>query len=301
MKHKYFLATVLCTFFVFSSTNAQFIDDFDWVDGGTCPSWWTNWSGTGCDILGSNSGCSGIWSGHVPGDPAAYDPVLDLGNKIFGMWRLKFCMYIPSNKEGYFNLQGTVPIAGGEWIVGNIFFNQDLLTPGEGLIDNSALGAVTFNFPHDEWFDVEMVFDINSGISLATWEMLVDDVVVIPAGTAFTNSNGDIPASLGGVNFFSISANNEFFLDYMIFDAPIIGVEDFSNLTFAISPNPAQDELRISTNDPYENVRIHNMEGKLVMQSGNESTIDISVLQSGMYFVEISSDQGKSVRKLVKR
>ncbi|MDA9341956.1 hypothetical protein N9Q84_03150 [Flavobacteriaceae bacterium] len=45
--------------------------------------------------------------------------VLDLGNKIFGEWGLEFWMLVPNDKEGYFNLQGTVPIGSGEWVVGN--------------------------------------------------------------------------------------------------------------------------------------------------------------------------------------
>ena len=66
------------------------------------------------------------------------------------------------------NLQGAVPIGTGEWIVGNIFFNQDLLTPGMGQIDNTALGAVDFNFPQGQWFKVIMNWDISAGIGLAT-------------------------------------------------------------------------------------------------------------------------------------
>ena len=83
---------------------------------------------------------------YIPGDGTT-DAVLDLGNKIFGEWGLEFWLLIPNDKEGYMNLQGTVPIGAGEWAVGNIFFNQDLLTPGMGQIDDTALGAVDFTYP----------------------------------------------------------------------------------------------------------------------------------------------------------
>ena len=74
-------------------------------------------------------------------------------------------MYIPAGKTAYYNLQGTVPIGSGEWIVGNIFFNQDGANPGGGSIDDSALGAVDFTYPEGQWFPVVMNFDISAGIT----------------------------------------------------------------------------------------------------------------------------------------
>ncbi len=68
------------------------------------------------------------------------DPVLDLGNKIFGQWGLEFWMYIPTDKEAYMNIQGQTPIGSGEWVIGNWFFNQDGANPGVGNISDSALG-----------------------------------------------------------------------------------------------------------------------------------------------------------------
>ncbi|MDC8004770.1 T9SS type A sorting domain-containing protein [Aureisphaera galaxeae] len=503
MKNKYFLAMVLSACFAIFSAQAQFTDDFNWIDIGECPPWWSSWTGE-CISVG-NGGCSPPYNGYMrPSDPGAgdvVDPVLNLGNQTSGLWSLKFCMYVPSNREAYFNLQGIVPVGGGEWIVGNIHFNQDLLTPGEGLIDNSALGAVTYNFPHDQWFDIEMNFDLTGGIDNATWEFIVDNGTVLPAGTPFTDSNGTVPTSLGGVNFFSISADNEYFIDlieytnempnpsqdpyfddmeydeplsdnawweygpiaingtntysgsnagymsdgtsatsvlnfgnkifgfwynifylyvpsgkeaafsiqgemplvdggsvvgdiifnedgtnpgvgkvtdsalgevtftfpqdqwfrvrmwwditagidvsvwYMdvdgvtvipagtdftnsngdyptavgglvykarsadsefwvddiIFSDLVIGVEDFSNLSFSLSPNPALDEVRIQTENTFKTVHIYNLEGKLVLQTGQEEIINVASLPAGVYFVEIHNEKEKSIQKLVKR
>ena len=128
---------------------------------------------------------TGNQSGFIPGDGTT-DAVLDLGNKIFGEWGLEFWLLIPNDKEAYMNLQGTVPIGAGEWAVGNIFFNQDLLTPGMGQIDDTALGAVDFNFPQGQWFKVIMNWDISAGISAATWQFNVAGVDVLPAGTPYT-------------------------------------------------------------------------------------------------------------------
>ena len=86
------------------------------------------------------------------------------------------------------NIQGSVPIGSGEWVIGNWFFNQDAANPGVGNISDSALGLVEFNFPHDQWFPVVMNVDISLGIALATIQINIDGNDVLPAGTPFTSA-----------------------------------------------------------------------------------------------------------------
>ncbi len=130
--------------FLFSTLimNAQFQDDFEdcGIDGTPINGGhWTVWGcggGAGCAILCSTAQAhSGTHSGLIP-DDGSTNAVLDLGGKIFGEWSLSFWQYVPSNQEAYWNLQGVVPIRAGEWIVGNIFFNQDNANPSVGLIDD---------------------------------------------------------------------------------------------------------------------------------------------------------------------
>jgi hypothetical protein len=168
---------------------------------------------------------SGNLSGLIPGDGTT-DAVLDLGNKIFGQWGLEFWMYIPAGKTAYYSLQGSVPIGSGEWIVGNIFFNQDGANPGGGSIDDSALGAVEFTYPEGQWFPVVMNFDISQGIAAATWQFNINGNDVLPAGTPFTNSNGDTATSVGGIDFFSIDTNNELYIDDFCYGEGFIGPND---------------------------------------------------------------------------
>jgi len=187
--------------FISNITFAQLTDDMEWSSG-NCQNHWIVGFPLECPYVATGGGHTGEQSGYMPNDGLT-DNVLDLGSKIFGTWAIEFWMYVPAGREAYWNLQGEIPIGTGEWIVGNIFFNQDGANPGMGLIDDTALGAVSFDFPHDNWFRIAMYFDITFGIGASTWGMSVDNEIVIPQGTPFTNSSGTYPTSLGGIDFVS--------------------------------------------------------------------------------------------------
>ncbi len=310
MKKNYFLVALLAL--AFTSVNAQtveFDDDMEsYTDGSEIfEAQWTSWSGTSADAIFASSAQaqSGSLAGYVP-DNGTTDGVLDLGSKIFGEWYLQFYMYVPSNKEAYWNLQGQVPIGAGEWVIGNVFFNQDLASPGVGLIDDSALGAVSFDFPHDEWFEVRMEWDINSGISLATWGMSVAGVEVIPVGTAFTSADGTTATSLGGFDFFSISANNEYWLDDVLYqDFPIdaAGTADFNEKQFSVYPNPVSNVLNLQAKEAISSVSIFNVLGQEVYNANIDaltSTVDMSNFASGAYFVKVNIGGTEGTVKVIK-
>ena len=311
MKKNYFFIALFAL--AFGSINAQFVDDMEsYTDGSPIyQDHWTDWAcGGTCAILSSSAQAEGgALSGYVP-DDGTTDGVLDLGNKIFGTWGLEFYMYVPSNKEGYWNLQGTVPIGAGEWIVGNIFFNQDTANPGMGSIDDAVGAPVTFSFPHDQWFRIAMNFDISGGISTATWGMSVDNVIVIPMGTAFTSADGTVPTSLGGIDFFSISANNQYWLDtfeykdsFFELEGTTGAVNDFAAKGFSAYPNPVNDKLNIQAKERINSVVIYNVLGQQVYSANVDalsSTIDMSRMASGAYFINVNVNGTEGTVKVIK-
>ncbi len=228
MKKKYCLAAVV--FLLTLQSFAQFIDDVEYPPGATPGDWWVCNNSPPCNGLpsimgGANTGEYSIIVGALP-----FDYSLSLGNRTSGVWGLSFYMFVPTNKEGYFNLQGIVPIGTGEWIVGNIWFNQDIANPGGGYIDNCVGAPVNFNFPHDEWFRVIMNFDLSAGIAEGTWEMYIGEEEVIQAGTPFTDANGTIPTSLGGVSFYDITGDTFYYLDTFAYtEGPIPPATEFTD------------------------------------------------------------------------
>ncbi len=292
---------------VFAQTE-DFNDDMESYTVGTIVEndWWLVWNSATVGIESSDEqAASGSKSGKVGDDPTTIDPVLNLYNKIFGVWYTNFMMYIPVDKEGYWNLQGQTPIGSGEWIVGNIFMNQDLAAPGVGLIDNCVGAPVNFTFPHGEWFEIEMIVDISAGISAATWELNVAGNNVIPAGTAFTDNSGTIPTSLGGINFYAISTNNTYYIDdarHADFPADL-STADFASKGFSATPNPVVNVLNLQANENITSVAIYNVLGQQVYAANVDamtSTVDMSQMASGAYFVKVNINGVEGTTKVIK-
>jgi len=239
MKNTVLLIVFICSSFI---VTAQFQDDMEtYIEGEPISNaHWTDLcgGGTGCSIIStSEEAHNGSLSGLIPNDGTT-DAILDLGNKIFDVWCIEFFMYIPSGNEASWTVKDCVPNCTSDWDI--IFlFNQDLNSPGEGKVINSALGEISFNFPHDEWFRVVMSWDISNGIDLSTWEASIDYQIVIPYGTNFTLEDDTTPNSLGGVNFFSTGNNTTYFIDNITYQSPInnescyfLGINDFESKEF---------------------------------------------------------------------
>ena len=80
-----------------------------------------------------------------------------------------------------------------------------------------------------------------------------------------------------------------------------VNVEDFTNET-VIYPNPATDLVNISTTENVKHVEIFNMQGQLVkVETGEVSSISVKELANGMYTMKLTTDNGVSMHKIIKR
>jgi len=313
---KYYLLAVLISLSIVN-TNAQFIDDMEsYTDGESISEGhWTDWNcggGVGCALMSSSAeAMSGNLSGLVPGDGTT-NAILNLDNIIFGEWCLTFYMYVPTGKEASWNIQGTVPVVDGESIVGNFYFNENNNNPGIGHVENTFTGDIEFNFPHDEWFVVNIQFEISAGMSLATWALGINGAELVPAGTPFTNNEGDIPTSLGGVEYYSISGLGSYYLDeFEFFDGNfeyfpclhLFDVDDNKSIGFEIYPNPVSDALFLQAEQEITSISIRTILGQEVYSSTMESLsyrMDVSNFASGTYFVRITVGNNIVTKKFIK-
>ncbi len=104
----------------------------------------------------------------------------------------------------------------------------------------------------------------------------------------------------GNLYFYFHSYSPGFF---MKFKSPNnLGTEEFINSKTTIYPNPVSNTLNISSeNSVLDSVTIYSLTGKKVFEeSKGINSIDVSNLSKGMYYMEIYSASGKTVKKFVK-
>jgi hypothetical protein len=94
--------------------------------------------------------------------------------------------------------------------------------------------------------------------------------------------------------------------DQAIYYSETLSIQDVDGFgTVILYPNPSQNEFSIESDLSLDIIKIYNQLGQLVEKfdvKDTQSSYDISTLSTGLYFVELSSVQGKKiVKKLVKQ
>ncbi|MFD0933423.1 T9SS type A sorting domain-containing protein [Psychroflexus salinarum] len=302
MKKVYLFIPLL---FLITNMNSQIIDDdFESYNLGPMeqqnPSVWRTWSDgylpeESIEVV-SNQSFSGSKSGFIGAGPGPQDAILDLGNLTTGQYTLQFKMYLPTGRGGYFNIQGELPngTITGVFNSGNITFNPDGIDPGVGVDDQ---GGYEFNYPERQWFDVSIFFDLDASPA-PTYQLTVDGVVANPTPAAF-----QADAVLGGIDFFAVDANNNYYIDDILFDEGTLSSTDFSSLKISSYPNPVVDKLNIVALETIDKINVFNILGQNVVSQAPKSLnaeVDFSNLNSGTYLVEISIGNQKAVKKIIK-
>jgi hypothetical protein len=83
-----------------------------------------------------------------------------------------------------------------------------------------------------------------------------------------------------------------------------LGVEDIHTSELSIYPNPTSEVLNIELNGKIEKAMIHDILGRKVFEISpmeEKVQIDINNLKTGVYFISVSSEGKKAVRKIVKK
>lgn len=298
MKKIYFLAIALGAFTF--SANAQIIDDDmeGYALGPVHEDHWGSWSGAAgtedMTIVDDNSN-SPSQSGYI-GDSGTQDAMLLLGNQTSGQYTLQWAMYVNGGKEGYYNFQEDEDTAGSGGIWGlNVHFNQDLLTPGTGyVVDDANPGNIvaTFSYPENFWFTIKHEIDLDT-----------DTVVMTLDGTEIYSGPFYTTGLLGGVDFFSITTDNQYYVDDVYFDTGSAGTDDFAGGSFSVYPNPVKDVLNISSKVAIDSITVYDILGKTVLTAQPDAispSINMSNLTSGAYLVKVTVGNTSKTVKVIK-
>ena len=82
-----------------------------------------------------------------------------------------------------------------------------------------------------------------------------------------------------------------------------LGIEDKLTTQITLYPNPVKDLLKIDNIGSYEitSIKLYDLLGKLVLVEGNDfNQLDLSNLNSGLFFVEIETELGVLTKKVIK-
>tara|TARA_Y100000385_G_scaffold261088_1_gene291575 strand:- start:768 stop:1694 length:927 start_codon:yes stop_codon:yes gene_type:complete len=308
MKKIYILAIAAFAFTLnMNSQIEQEIDMEDYVVGGNISAQddinWQNWSGDNTD---DNEAADVTDSFSLSGSNSMSltEPLID---QLFlidsaptsGVYSVQWSMYIPDGKEGYFNMQAVVTSPQEQALQGgNVFFNQDNSSPGEGTVDGQA-DIITFEFPHDAWFTLTAVYDIDNTI----WDMYINGTQVLTAKPF--EFNGVTVASLEAIDFFAPSEATEYYVDdVVVFNGDLtLNSENFSLDRFSVYPNPVVNTLNIQTADTVQNVTVYDVLGKVVMNLNPgvvSPAIDMSSLNAGAYLVNVTINGTSKSVKVIK-
>ena len=87
-----------------------------------------------------------------------------------------------------------------------------------------------------------------------------------------------------------------------VFENPTLGVSEFSiQLSLQLYPNPTTGGFSIDSNQEINNVNVYDLQGKLIKSFNEDRSIYyIDEFASGIYFLDIETEHGKIVRKIVK-
>ena len=206
------------------------------------------------------------------------------------------------------NIQGTTetnPISGyqGAGAGGAGIYNSEMMyfdgTQGanvNGVFTDFTTGD-TGEFPLDEWFGFRIDFDLdnyNYHIKNVYQGMQINSNPV-----PFQTDN-----VMGAINFTSTDANTRYWMDWLWFtDPPIKDIEDFSKENFKLYPNPVTDVLYIQSVAVIDKIEVYDILGnELLFETPNavSPSIDMSVLSSGMYLVNVTIDENSKTFKIIK-
>jgi hypothetical protein len=115
------------------------------------------------------------------------------------------------------------------------------------------------------------------------------------------------PESLNGEILFyvaSLAANNDggtsgdkLLVSNASFTTAVVSSNIIEKQPLAVYPNPASSQISIMSDGPFVDFSINvlSVNGTVVLESENMSTIDISVLPAGMYFLQLIPKDNKNI------
>ena len=208
---------------------------------------------------------------------------------------------------------------GDYWFIDNVnLANQYVTAPGAVTTPTPANGAI--NVPIDISASPTLTITPFEWVASATGDAatsFVFNLGVTPAG----DDIGSLPGfdSGGGVNYgwqystlyyWSVDAINaggstpSAVWSFTTEADPNLSIDDNNDVIFSVYPNPFKDKIKIITQSTIDHVEVFNQLGQSILKikadSLLENTINLSTLNSGIYFIKVNADGKTQTVKILK-
>ncbi|MGV9004398.1 T9SS type A sorting domain-containing protein [Flavobacterium sp.] len=196
-------------------------------------------------------------------------------------------------------------------VLQGVAYLQNGATAGTYLI---TLGAAPLVLDADIWYRIGFAYDTNTGETIwkvdgttvytglpaANWAgpFIVDEVDVV---SAIPVASATIPANTG---------SSDLIIDNLVvrtdFEENLLNITQVvTGASFSVYPNPAKDVLNISNtmNVVVNNVTLTDLNGRVVKSqkvNAIDAQISISDLATGVYMMNVNTDQGSVTKKIIK-
>ena len=180
-------------------------------------------------------------------------------------------------------------------------YGVQLISSNDACTDTLTVSNYITVYPHPPSLSVNVINDTlfsNQGFDSYQWYLNGN---IIPAATDYycvATANGDYSIVASDTNGCEVEA---------VINNVMVGENTFiSALGFTISPNPFKNMISLhqSRNSAMKiNIELINSLGEILYATQNileDRVIDLSFLNSGIYFLKVMSDRGMMLRKIVK-
>lgn len=168
---------------------------------------------------------------------------------------------------------------------------------GEYLYDNNRnlIMEATYYWSGNKWVgDYKSSFEFDLSIPFT-------DILSQEYYTYIKNPFYNKP--IGGKDYSWLNDRWEYAGDYIFYysDYKPNSIDEVSNLSLSVYPNPVQEYLFVTTDSPIDKVEIYNQIGSLVKTESNVSDkIDVSALNAGVYYLSIYLENKQVTKKIIK-
>ena len=205
----------------------------------------------------------------------------------------------------YNGTDGTLTLYNGDTEVGSVSASGAAPANSTGALKLGLISFQSFNWYHDGKIDEASLWDkaltlddisaivsnggeISNPLGEPNLKLYYKFNQGVPYGNNVTETlvNDELEVYYGAVQNFSLTGSSS------NWGSDTLGSSTFPTASLAIYPNPAHDFLTISGVTTAQQVQIVDLSGRIVstsILSNENSTVDTSALQNGVYFIQTSS------------